>query len=84
MPEEARQYYLQAGRPDLIPGADGTIRFAYRRMSGWRVNPAQLAAAVSRFAPDVPVISGMNYPPPMSTAEALAVRRTGRKAGGLT
>jgi hypothetical protein len=81
LPEKARQYYLRAGRPDLIPGADGTIRYAYRRMSGWRVNPAQLAAAVSRFAPGVPVISGMNYPPSVTPAEAVAARRTGRQMG---
>jgi hypothetical protein len=81
LPEKARQYYLSAGRPDLIPGADGTIRYAYRRMSGWRVNPAQLAAAVNHFAPGVPVINGPSYPPPITGAEAMAARRARHQPG---
>ena len=38
------QYYIDVGRPDLIDGADGTIRYTYRRMAGWRVGRADLAA----------------------------------------
>lgn len=75
------QYYVDAGRQDLIDGADGTIRYAYRRMSGWRVSRADLAAEVWRFAPDVAVIEGPDYPPPvrMSDAAAARRRRSGRK-----
>ena len=75
------QYYIDARRPDLIDGADGTIRYAYRRMAGWRVSRADLAAAVWRFAPDVAVIDGPDYPPTvrMSDATAARQRRAGRK-----
>ena len=76
------QYYVDAGRPDLIDGADGTIRYAYRRMAGWRVSRADLAAAVWRFAPDVAVIDGPDYPPAVRLTDAPAAgrrRRTARK-----
>jgi hypothetical protein len=78
----AVRYYIDAGRADLVDGADGTIRYAYRRMSGWRVSRADLAAAVWRFAPDVAVIEGPDYPPPVRLADATDAwrqRRTGRK-----
>ena len=74
------QYYIDAGRPDLIDGADGTIRYAYRRMAGWRVSRADLAAAVWRFAPDVAVIDGPDYPPTVRMFDATAARRQ-RRAG---
>jgi hypothetical protein len=50
-------------------------------MSGWRVSRADLAAEVWRFAPDVAVIDGPDYPPPvrMSDAAAARRRRSGRK-----
>ena len=73
---EETQYFIDAGRPDLIDGADGTIRYAYRRMSGWRVSRADLAAEVWRFAPDVAVIDGPDYPPPVRMADASAAYRT--------
>jgi len=68
----AVRYYIDAGRPDLVDGADGTIRYAYRRMAGWRVSRADLAAAVWGFAPDVAVIDGPDYPPPVRMADATA------------
>ena len=74
------QYYIDARRPDLIDGADGTIRYAYRRMAGWRVSRADLAAAVWRFAPDVAVIDGPDYPPTVRMSDATAARRQ-RRAG---
>ena len=77
---QAVQYYVDAGRPDLIDGADGTIRYAYRRMAGWRVSRADLAAAVWRFAPDVAVIDGPDYPPTVRMSDATAARRQ-RRAG---
>jgi hypothetical protein len=77
---QAVQYYVDAGRPDLIDGADGTIRYAYRRMAGWRVSRADLAAEVWRFAPDVAVIDGPDYPPTVRMSDATAARRQ-RRAG---
>ena len=77
---QAVQYYVDARRPDLIDGADGTIRYAYRRMAGWRVSRADLAAAVWRFAPDVAVIDGPDYPPTVRMSDATAARRQ-RRAG---
>ena len=76
------RYYVDAGRPDLVDGADGTVRYAYRRMSGWRVSRADLAAAIWRFAPDVAVIDGLDYPPPVKLTDATASwlqRKAGRK-----
>jgi hypothetical protein len=61
---------LESGRPDLIPGADGTIRLAYRRMTGWRVSRARLARAVRQHAPAVPVIDGPDWPPGLSWGDA--------------
>ena len=78
----AVRYYIDAGRADLVDGAGGTIRYAYRRMSGWRVSRADLAAAVWRFAPDVAVIDGPDYPPPVRLADETSAwrqRRAGRK-----
>jgi hypothetical protein len=77
---EETQYYADAGRPDLIDGADGTIRYAYRRMAGWRISRADLAAEVWRFAPDVAVIDGPDYPPTVRMSDATAARRQ-RRAG---
>jgi hypothetical protein len=82
IPGRSVQYLIDAGRPDLIPGADGTIRYAYRSMTGWRVDQAQVAAAVARNAPGLPVINGQNWPPAISRAEAFAARQT-RRTGWL-
>jgi hypothetical protein len=68
--EPGTAYLLKAGRPDLIPGADGTIRLAYRRMSGWRVRRAGLAEAVRRYAPGVPVVDSPAWPPALSWGDA--------------
>jgi hypothetical protein len=70
LPEPSAAYLLRSGRPDLIPGADGTIRLAYRRMSGWRVRRAGLAEAVRRCAPAVPVVDSPGWPPALSWADA--------------
>jgi hypothetical protein len=70
LPEPAEAYLLRAGRPDLIPGADGTIRLAYRRMSGWRVSRPGLTEAVHRYAPGVPVLDSPAWPPAVSWGEA--------------
>jgi hypothetical protein len=72
------QYLLDGGRPDLIPGADGTIRYAYRQMTGWRADQAQVTAAVARYAPGLPVVNGPNYPPSFTRADAFAARRNRR------
>ena len=69
------RYFVDANRADLLPGADGTIRYAYRRMSGWRLDPQRLAVAVARYAPSVPVINGQNYPPRLSPGDAQTARR---------
>jgi hypothetical protein len=70
LPERGAEAILRAGRPDLIPGYDGTIRYAYRRMTGWRVNRIRLAHAVRRYAAGVPVIDGPRYPPALRTGAA--------------
>jgi hypothetical protein len=70
LPERSEAYLLRAGRPDLIPGADGTVRLAYRRMSGWRVRRAGLGQAVRQYAPGVPVVDSPAWPPALSWAEA--------------
>jgi hypothetical protein len=70
LPERSTAYLLRAGRPDLVPGADGTIRLAYRRMSGWRVSRAALTEAVRRYAPGVPVVDSPGWPPALSWADA--------------
>jgi len=78
------RYYIDAGRADLLPGADGTSRYAYRRMSGWRVDRDQLNAAVQCYAPTVPIIRGVDYPPTLTSAEgmrAYRVRRAGQSNG---
>jgi hypothetical protein len=80
LPERAAEAILRAGRPDLIPGYDGTIRYAYRRMSGWRVSRARLAQAVQRYAPQVPVIKGPGYPPALTWSDAFRLRRHGTQA----
>ncbi len=69
------QFLRDAGRPDLLDGANGTVRWAYRRMSGWRVSRADLAAAVWQFAPDVAVASGPDYPPPVRMSDATEAYR---------
>ncbi|MTE16333.1 hypothetical protein [Nocardia aurantiaca] len=79
IPESSARILRGAGRPDLIPGADGTIRWAYRRMSGWRVSRARLSAAVARHAPQVPVIDGPSWPPALTWSEALAARKSRRR-----
>jgi hypothetical protein len=70
LPERSEAYLLRAGRPDLIPGADGTVRLAYRRMSGWRVSRAGLSRAVRQYSPGVPVVDSPAWPPALSWAEA--------------
>jgi hypothetical protein len=70
LPEPGTAYLLKAGRADLIPGADGTIRLVYRRMSGWRVRRAGLAEAVRRYAPGVPVVDSPAWPPALSWGDA--------------
>jgi hypothetical protein len=79
MPERSARYLRDAGRPDLLSGADGTRRVAYRRMEGWRVNRRALETAVRRFAPGVPVVDGPPWPPTITAAEARAVARTRRE-----
>jgi hypothetical protein len=75
LPERGAEAILRAGRPDLIPGYDGTIRYAYRRMSGWRVNRMRLAHAVTRYAARVPVIDGPRYPPALTWSDGRALKR---------
>jgi hypothetical protein len=70
LPEPGTAHLLKAGRPDLIPGADGTIRLMYRRMSGWRVRRAGLTEAVRCYAPGVPVVDSPAWPPALSWADA--------------
>ena len=74
-PQRGAETILRAGRPDLIPGYDGTIRYAYRRMTGWRVNRMRLTHAVRRFAERVPVIDGPRYPPALNWSDGRALRR---------
>jgi hypothetical protein len=69
---------LNLGRADLIPGGDGTVRHAYRRMDGWRVNQARLTKAVHRYAPAIPVIDGPDYPASLSQGEALQAKGASR------
>jgi hypothetical protein len=57
---------LRAGGPSLIPGSDGTIRYANRRMTGWRVNRPRLAQAVQRYAAGAPLIDRPRYPPALN------------------
>lgn len=80
LPQVSEQYLRSAGRADLIPGADGTIRWAYRRMDGWTVSRRNLVAAVQRHAPHVPVINGPDWPAALAWGEALAARRTRRRS----
>ncbi|HEY3905309.1 MAG TPA: hypothetical protein VGM14_15480 [Streptosporangiaceae bacterium] len=81
VPQRSAQYLIDAGRPDLIPGADGTIRYAYRQMTGWRADQAQLAAAVARYAPGLPLVKGPDCPGTINRAEVFAARRA-RRGGG--
>jgi hypothetical protein len=78
VPELSIPWQLNLGRPDLIPGGDGTVRHAYRRMDGWRVNQAQVTKAVHRYAPAVPVIDGPDYPASLGWGEALQAKRARR------
>ncbi len=80
-PERSIQYMIDAGRPDLIPGADGSIRYAYRQMTGWRADRALVVAAAARYAPGLPVVNGPDYPPVVTRAGAFAARRNRRAAG---
>jgi hypothetical protein len=70
LPERSVAHLLGSGRPDLVPGADGTVRLAYRRMSGWRIRRAGLTEAVRRYAPGVPVVDSPGWPPALSWADA--------------
>ena len=76
VPDRSVACILAAVRPDLIPGHDGTVRHAYRRMVGWRVNRSRLAKAVHRYAPEVPVIDGPDYPPSLRWGEGLRAKRS--------
>lgn len=78
LPASAEKYLLAAGRPDLIPGHDGTVRLAYRRMSGWRAAQGPVADALARFAPSVPIINSPAWPPELTRADALTARRARR------
>jgi len=80
LPRRGAEAILKAGRPDLIPGYDGTIRYAYRRMSGWRVSRTGLAHAVQRYAPLIPLIDGPGYPPALTWSDARALKRHGTGA----
>ncbi|MCU1368013.1 MAG: hypothetical protein JWN39_3652 [Ilumatobacteraceae bacterium] len=75
------RYFEDAGRADLLPGADGTIRWTTRRMSGWRVDRRKLAEAVQRCSPGTPVITGPDWPQSLTPGEALIARRVQRRAG---
>ncbi|MFE3953515.1 hypothetical protein ACFXPS_04925 [Nocardia sp. NPDC059091] len=75
IPESSARLLRDAGRADLIPGADGTIRWAYRRMTGWRVSRESLTSAVTRHAPHIPVIDGPPWPPALTWSEALTARK---------
>jgi hypothetical protein len=77
LPARGAETIVRAGRPDLIPGYDGTVRYAYRRMTGWRVNRTRLASAVRRYAADVPVIDGPRYPPALTWSDGPRSRRNG-------
>ena len=76
--QRAVKYLTDAGRQDLIPGSDGTVRQAYRRLEGWRVDRRRLAEAVGRHAPGLPVIDGPDFPPAITRADAMAARRQRR------
>jgi len=78
VPDRSILWPLNAGRPDLIPGGDGTVRHAYRRMDGWRVNQVRLTRAVHRYAPAVPVINGPDYTAPLSWGEVFQAKRAWR------
>ena len=47
---------------------DETVRFAYRRMIGWRADRARLTEVVRCYAPSVPVRESTDWPPAMSRA----------------
>ena len=51
-------------------GGDETVRFAYRRMIGWRADRARLTEVVRCYAPSVPVREGTDWPPAMNPAQA--------------
>jgi hypothetical protein len=62
---------LRAGRTN--PGGmngDETVRFAYRRMIGWRADRARLTKVVRCYAPFVPVREGTDGPATLSPAPA--------------
>jgi hypothetical protein len=48
---------------------DETVRFAYRRMIGWRADRARLTEVVRCYAPSVPVREGTGWPPATSRAQ---------------
>ncbi len=78
MPRKSAKYYEDAGRRDLIDGADGSVRWAARQMTGWTVDRARLRETVSRYAPTVPLVDGPDWPPPLSPREASAAARARR------
>ena len=78
-PRASARYFDDAGRRDLLPGADGTIRWACRRMTGWRVDRNRLEDALRRYAPDVTIIDGPDWPPALSVSDAMAAGRARRR-----
>lgn len=79
VPRAAIRYFEDAGRRDLLPGADGTIRWACRRMTGWRVDRSRLEEALRHYAPGVTIIDGPNWPPELSVSDAMAAGRARRR-----
>ena len=79
VPRASARYFDDAGRRDLLPGADGTIRWACRRMTGWRVDRNRLEDALRRYAPDVTIIDGPDWPPALSVSDAMAAGRARRR-----
>lgn len=51
-------------------GSVSGVLFAYRRMSGWRVNRGRLSAAVRQYAPSVRIIGEQTIMPPWIRGQA--------------
>jgi hypothetical protein len=78
LPRKSAKYYEDAGRRDLIEGADGTVRWTARTMTGWSVDRVRLRDAVRRYAPTIPVFDGPDWPPALSARESSAAARARR------
>ena len=62
---------MRAVRTDRAgTNGDETVRFAYRRMIGWRADRARLTEVVRCYAPSVPVRDGTDRPSAMHRAHA--------------